>query len=238
MVNFYRLNERAYLLCFIWIVTFNSMDIEGIIGLGILTHATLGAVALLFGAVALLAKKGSKIHKGSGRIFYLSMVVSAVLSLLIATSPGHENPFLFSIGLFSLYFLVMGLRSLRYKRGKISYTLDMIIASLIAVIGVVMIMYPLVFEGKMNIVLVVFGTAAFVFGLRDLLRFRSPAKLRESWLQLHLGKMTGGYIAAVSAFLVVNQILPGLWNWFLPSVVGSIYIAYWMRRVRKVETGK
>ena len=78
----------------------------------------------------------------------------------------------------------------------------------------------------------VFGTAALVFGLRDLLRFRSPVKLRESWLQLHLGKMTGGYIAAVSAFLVVNQVLPSLLNWFLPSVVGSIYIAYWMRSVK------
>ena len=194
------------------------MDFEGIIGLGIVTHAALGGVALLFGAIALLAKKGSAIHKGSGRIFYMSMVVSALLSLLIASSKGHENPFLFSIGLFSLYFLIMGLRSLRYKRVKISYTLDIIIAAFIVVIGIAMIIYPLVLEGNFNIVLTVFGAAAVVFGIRDLLRFRSPVKLRASWLQLHLGKMTGGYIAAVSAFLVVNQVLPSLLNWFLPSI--------------------
>jgi len=43
--------------------------------------------------------------------------------------------------------------------------------------------------------------------------------------------MTGGYISAVTAFFVVNEILPGLWNWFIPTLIGSIYIAFWMKKV-------
>ena len=43
--------------------------------------------------------------------------------------------------------------------------------------------------------------------------------------------MTGGYISAVSAFFVVNDILPGLWNWFMPGIVGGIYINYMIRKL-------
>ena len=45
--------------------------------------------------------------------------------------------------------------------------------------------------------------------------------------------MTGGYIDAVSVFFVVNQILPSVWNWFVPTLVGSIYIAYWINKLNK-----
>ena len=61
-------------------------------------------------------------------------------------------------------------------------------------------------------------------------------RIRKGWLKLHLGKMTGGYIAAVSAFFVVNQILPGISNWFVPSVVGSVFITYWMNKLNKPKT--
>lgn len=45
--------------------------------------------------------------------------------------------------------------------------------------------------------------------------------------------MTGGYISAVTAFFVVNQILINLWNWFLPGVIGGIYITFWIRKLKK-----
>ena len=48
--------------------------------------------------------------------------------------------------------------------------------------------------------------------------------------------MTGGYIAAVSAFFVVNQILPGIWNWFVPGIIGSGYITYWMIKLNKKKS--
>ena len=50
---------------------------------------------------------------------------------------------------------------------------------------------------------------------------------------MHLGKMMGGYISAVTAFFVVNQIIPGMWNWFVPGVVGGVYISYWMMKLTK-----
>ena len=196
-------------------------------------HAPLGAVALLTGGISLIAKKGSNAHKKSGKIFFFSMLFSAISAFIISVLPNHESPFLFSIGLFSTYFLVSGLRSLRFKQKEFELKTDKIIAYLIILTGISMILYPIVLYSKLNIILTVFGVVGIVFGLRDLKLFQDIQRIKKNWLKLHLGKMTGGYIAAVSAFFVVNQILPGIWNWFVPGIIGSGYITYWMIKLNK-----
>lgn len=196
-------------------------------------HAPLGGIALLVGGVALLAKKGSHMHKTMGKVFYYSMLFSAIAAFIISMLPNHKSPFLFSIGLFSTYFLLSGIRSLAYKQSGFNLKKDKIIAYSIVITGLCMMIYPVILNGKLNIILTVFGLTGLVFGIKDLRLFKNEKKLKASWLKLHLGKMTGGYIAAVSAFFVVNQILPGIWNWFVPGILGGVYISYWMVKVDK-----
>ena len=109
-------------------------------------HAPLGGIALLAGKVSLMAKKGSKIHKKFGKIFFFSMLFSAISAINISVLPNHESPFLFSIGLFSTYFLVSGLRSLKFKQKEFELKTDKIIAYLITLIGISMILYA--FRGR------------------------------------------------------------------------------------------
>jgi uncharacterized membrane protein len=196
-------------------------------------HAPLGGIALLAGGIALIVKKGNSIHKKSGIIFFYTMLISAITSFIISILPNHESPFLFSIGLFSSYFLISGIRSLNFKRKEFSLRIDKIIAYLIIIVGICMVLYPVILHSKLNIILTVFGIVGLVFGIRDLRHFKDLNHLKKSWLKLHLGKMSGGYIAAVTAFFVVNQILPGIWNWFVPGILGSVYITYWMKKVNK-----
>ena len=196
-------------------------------------HAPLGGIALLTGGISLIAKKGNNVHKKSGRVFFFSMLFSAISAFIISVLPNHESPFLFSIGLFSTYFLISGLRSLKFKQKEFQLKTEKIIAYLITLTGIVMILYPVLLFSKLNIILTVFGVVGIVFGLRDLKLFKDIKRLKKNWLKLHLGKMTGGYIAATSAFFVVNQILPGIWNWFVPGIIGSGYITYWMIKLNK-----
>ena len=196
-------------------------------------HAPLGGIALLTGGIALIVKKGNNVHKKSGKIFFFSMLFSAISAFIISVLPNHESPFLFSIGLFSTYFLISGLRSLNFKKKEFQLRTDKIIAYMITLTGIAMILYPVLLFSKLNIILTVFGVVGIVFGLRDLKLFKDIKRLKKNWLKLHLGKMTGGYIAAVSAFFVVNQILPGIWNWFIPGIIGSGYITYWMIKLNK-----
>jgi hypothetical protein len=160
------------------------------------------------------------------------MIISAVIALLIACLPGHHSPFLFSIGLFSLYFLITGYSALRFKKKIDRVTIDIIGNISMLVIASCMVLLPLIIYGVVNIVLLVFGLLGILAALNTIRVLRKKEMLKERWLRMHLGNMMGGYIAAVSAFAVVNQILPGIYNWFVPGIIGGVYIYYWMRKIR------
>lgn len=201
----------------------------------IFIHAVTGGIALVAGAFAIGSNKGKLIHRRGGKCFFYSMLVSAITALVIAVLPGHENAFLFCIGIFSLYFLIAGFRALAYKNGISDLRYDKLLSILVIFISLAMLLYPILLEGAINIVLMVFGIVGLVFGLRDFSNYRTPKKLQQNWLRIHLGKMMGAYIAAVSAFLVVNQFLPSLLNWFLPTVFGVIFITYWILKIKKKD---
>ena len=184
-------------------------------------HAGFGGIALVTGAISLIARKGSVIHKKSGKVFYFTMLTSALLALVISLMPNHESPFLFAIGIFSSYFLIGGYRSVKFKSNNSNLLKDKVIAGLIILTGFLMITYPIVLTGNADIVLVVFGVI-------DLLLFRNSNKARKNWMKIHLSKMISGYVAAVTAFVVVNHWIPGVWAWFTPPILGNIYLTYWL----------
>ena len=176
------------------------MMLEGMAQTLILVHAVLGGLALLLGAIALAAKKGKTLHKRAGKGFYYSMLATAGTALVVSMLPNHESPFLFSIGVFSSYFVISGFRSIRFGLKEFNLAMDRWLAYAITTTGVIMILYPLVLEGQLNVVLLTFGTVAIVIGVRDVVLFQDRTRLRKGWLKLHLGKMVGAYIAAVTAF--------------------------------------
>ena len=197
----------------------------------IICHATLGGLALLAGLIAIIAKKGLKLHRVSGKIFFFSMLSSAFVALLVSILPSHLNPFLFSIGIFSSYFIVTGYLALRFKKEIINLKIDKVLAGLMFLTGVFMVFFPIIYAGEFNIILGVFGLFSMGMAVLDLMSYRSPENLRKNWVKAHLGKMLGGYISAVTAFVVVNQLLPGIYAWFVPGVVGGFYIANWNRKI-------
>lgn len=211
---------------------------ESFIQVLIYIHAGLGGLALVGGLVALSTQKGGRWHRGGGSVFFWAMSVSALLATMIALLPGHWNPFLFAIGIFTLYLVVSGRLALRYKSMKTSADLqfDKLVSWAMIIIGVGMVGYPaiqILTVGNAGIVLAIFGAIGLSLALRDLRYFKNLERLRQNWLRLHLNKMIGGFIAATTAFFVVNEVLPGLWGWLAPTAVGTIFIAYWTRKVQK-----
>lgn len=211
------------------------MKTEQIIRTLIYTHAIFGGIALASGSISLIAKKGNLIHKKSGKLFFYAMLLSAFTALLISISPKHENPFLFSIGIFSAYLIVTGYRALNFKNKNIDLVTDKIIAWIMLVTGALMILYNPVINQKINIVLTVFGAIGSFLAARDLILFKNASALGSSWLKLHLGKMIGGYIAATTAFVVVNNFFPSVYGWFIPGIIGGVYINYWTTKLKKKD---
>ena len=196
-------------------------------------HAAFGGIALLAGLVSIIAKKGKNIHRKSGLIFFYSMMLSGIIAMIVAVLPNHESPFLFAVGIFSLYFVLTGNRALNFKRKKTDLKIDKLISIIMITTGVLMILLPIILTKSINIVLVVYAIVGIIFSVSDLILFRNPERLRKGWLKLHLGKMLGGYISATTAFVVVNEFFPSFYGWFIPGIVGGFVIAYWMRKMNK-----
>ncbi|NNE55429.1 MAG: DUF2306 domain-containing protein, partial [Flavobacteriales bacterium] len=174
-------------------------------------HAAFGGLALAAGVLALSTKKGGKIHKLGGRIFYYAMLGSVILALIIASSPSHFNSFLLAIGLFSLYFVLAGKRALRHRGMEFNLSLDRLLAWFIFIIGFTMILLPMLIQREINVLLTIFGLLAIAFGIRDLRLIRDRSQMIKKRMISHVSKILAGYISAITAFFVVNNILPGIW---------------------------
>ncbi len=196
-------------------------------------HAAFGGIALLTGLISIIAKKGKPIHKKFGLIFFYSMMLSGIIAMIVAVLPKHESPFLFAVGIFSMYFVLTGKRALNFKRKDPDLKIDKWISIIMILTGIFMILMPILLTKSINITLVVFAIVGIIFSVRDLTLFKNPERLRKGWLKLHLGKMFGGYISATTAFVVVNEFFPSFYGWFIPGIVGGFIIAYWIRKINK-----
>ena len=206
---------------------------EQFITILIIIHASFGGIALLSGTLSVIAEKGNKLHRKSGLAFFYSMMFCGFSAFVIALLPGHESPFLIGVGIFSLYFVFTGYRALRLKRKLVNVTLDKAVAIFMFLSGIAMIGYHPLFLAKINLVLTPFGMIGILFSIQDLRLFRNPDKFKSFWLRQHLTRMLAGYIAAITAFVVVNQLLPGVVGWLLPGVVGAVIITFWNRKVKQ-----
>jgi uncharacterized membrane protein len=217
----------------IFSILVTKMETQQLIQLLIHVHVGLGIAALAAGLLAIVSKKGQTLHKKAGLLFYYTMLTTALLALLISVMPQHENPFLFAIGIFSTFFILTGYRALRFKHPNPNLTADKWIATVMLITGLAMVLVPLLVYQKINVVLAVFGVLGVVFSVRDLKLYQHPEKLKPNWLKMHLGNMMGGYIAATTAFLVNVNVLPGIYGWFAPGLLGGIYITFWMRKLNR-----
>jgi hypothetical protein len=198
----------------------------------ILVHAALGGIALLAGAISLIATKGRRWHRTSGSVFYYALLASVILSLGVALTPSHYNPFLFQVGLFSIYFLVQGKRGLLYGRVDHRFHYDRLLHVLMCAVGIAMVGWAFTLPQGIHQVSLAFGLFAIGISVSSLRALRTEQRVRQQWLLWHIRGMVGGYIAATTAFLVVNQWLPGISNWFVPGIVGGAIIAWHAHRVR------
>ena len=206
---------------------------ETAIRTAIYIHAFFGGIGLLSGTLSLVTKKGGKVHKQSGKWFVIGMLVSSGLSLPIACMPGHHNPFLFLIGVFTIYMVLVGKRVLRFKRKTAQVSkLDWGITITMTLLSVLMILCGILNSFGNNVLFIFFGIISLMLCFQDFRFWRKPRRSKTGWLAQHIGKITGAYIASVTAFLVGGMKMQGLMVWILPSIIGNTFIIYYIIKVR------
>ena len=204
-------------------------------------HIAGGALGLLAGTAVIARAKGDRVHRRIGRAFAAGMITAGLTSLVMAVL--HPNVFLFIVGVFTLYLVGTGMRYNRLRglgRGERPAAIDYGLTGAMAVFGVAFLAYggyALARGGTMGTVLLVFGAIGLLSVRQDVGNYRGRVKSPRYWLLAHVARMMGAYIAALTAFLVVNaehlpSAVPGVVWWLLPTAVLVPFIVRWNRGIR------
>lgn len=198
-------------------------------------HAFFGGLGLITGIGSVIVKKGSVVHKKMGKLFSIGMLVSSLISLPISCMPNHDNVFLFLIGLFTIYLVLAGNRALTFKTKKQADMTDKLISGSMVCFSVLMILngtYGLVNGSSINVLFLFFGGFGLFMSIQDFRFYKASKKFKNTWLRLHIGKMIGALIASITAFIVAGLGIGNIVAWTLPTIIGTLYIIYWKRKLK------
>ncbi|TAG45158.1 MAG: DUF2306 domain-containing protein [Cytophagia bacterium] len=203
-------------------------------------HIVGGFVGLLSGTLNIVRQKGDKNHKIVGKIFFVSMLIGGTSSLVLSCL--RPNYFLFMVGVFTLYMVVSGQHYLKHKQqDKLgSNLIGWIITIFMLVVGLLLVSIVVLVIIKSNsfgFVFITFGSIGLIFVRQDFKNYNNKTNIKNYWLIAHLQRMTGCFIAALTAFLVVNaqyfpEQIPSFIYWLLPTIILTPLIIKWSREYK------
>ena len=211
----------------------------------ILSHVIAGISSLLMGlASAFIGKKGGKLHRQLGKIFFWSMFWVFVSAMLIISFV-RFNSFLMVIAVFSFYMAFSGYRVLKIKKTMKVAAIDWIAAVVTILFGLTMfgmgINYLIQsdFSSVLGYLSLFFGFFTAQTGWENYRGFKKLAEAEKMWWWFaHMNSMSGSLIASITAFLVQNGRIFNLpsemgWiPWVLPAIVGFPLVSYSIRKYR------
>lgn len=216
------------------------MNTELLFKILLIIHIIAGSIGLLTGTLNIARKKGDTLHKNVGLFFLYGMLINGVAGIFMSLI--HSNLFLFIVGVFSIYMAATGQRYLSLKRlnkGEKAKSIDWILSCVMLLFGIGFLVYGAVLLFKSNnfsIVLLVFGFISCSMVLKDFKNYQGKNTIKNFWLLLHIQRMVGSYIAAATAFLVVNNtFLPGIVAWLLPTVILTPLLFKWSNKYKIVS---
>ena len=210
---------------------------ETIFTILLIIHIIAGSIGLLTGTINIIKKKGDKAHKSVGKFFFYSMLINGFAGLIMSLI--HRNDFLLIVAVFSIYMVATGQRFLSLKqlhKEQKPKAIDWILTYTMLVFAFLFITYGsylLINKVNFGIVLLVFGVVSCLMAIKDIKVYKGNIKEKNYWLLLHIQRMVGSYIAALTAFIVVNNhFMPGIVGWLLPTVIFTPLIVKWTKQYR------
>lgn len=217
---------------------------------GVMVHVLAGALGLLFGYVALFAKKGATVHRKSGLLFVFVMLTMSLSGAVMAALEWNEGSII--AGLLAAYLVTTALLTVRplttvrrrFEIGAMVLALTMGAASL--ALGVDAFRSPGGARGGIPFpVFLMFGGVSLLAGIGDVRMIRSAPQQRVPRLTRHLWRMCYAlWIAAASFFLGPRErvakvlpdalVVPGVLA--IPVLTVLVVMLYWLWRVRARRT--
>jgi uncharacterized membrane protein len=211
---------------------------ENFFSLLLFGHIVGGTIGLLCGILIFVLRKGSKSHGNLGKLFIVGMLSAGFTSLLMAVI--HPNTFLFMVGVFTIYLVGTGARFIFTKSPSANQAIDRFLQ-----LGMIASGLALIYQGFREIitgnsfgsVFIVFASIGLVMVWQDFQTGKKEIQDKKAYIRLHLQRLGGGFIASMTAFLVVNvRELPEwfpLWAlWLFPTLLLSPLISFWSKKYK------
>jgi uncharacterized membrane protein len=212
-------------------------------------HILSGAIALLFGVLALCVRKGGRVHRASGDVFVVSMLVMAISAgVLGAVRPGQTiNIF---IAGFTLYLVATSWLTAKRKE-KVAGPPE-IIALLVSLLlclpfalidfqiatGVTIFKSAFKIEGPILIALCVFSAIMATAAIGDLRVVLGRGVSGGARISRHLWRMCFALALTFGSAFTNGfaRLLPGPYHvpriFFAPQLLMLLVLLYWIVRVR------
>ena len=199
-------------------------------------HIFCGFALVVVGLLPILTRKGSRLHRLSGRTFVILM--SVLLAAAWTMTIVHFNAYFAALSATATLTLFSGVRVLRRKRPDLdprqrATALDWIVTlTVLAIGGWVLFLVVTGQTGRNGAVAMALVYGAFTLGGWDLWRFARPMDWPFSpdlWTYEHLLKMLGAYGAVLSAFSGnFLTFLPTPWSQLWPTLVFQPIALIWI----------
>ncbi len=209
-----------------------------------IVHVVAGSVVMLVAPAALFVRKGGRWHRRWGHAFAIAMAVVLLSASFMWESKGHL--FLFVLSLVSAYLIFSGYRIVRRRRRRErdgrDDAFDLATAGLACASGLWLVAIALGARNELMRSLApivgALGVVAISFAANDVRGLvRKPSRI--GWLLAHFSAMIAAYISAVTAFVVINvHAVPMSLRWIVPSALGSLLIASYSIRYRRLSLSK
>jgi uncharacterized membrane protein len=207
----------------------------------VIFHALAGAAGIGSGAIALFTRKGGRVHRTAGTVFFIAMMTAAATAIWLAYTIG-DTGFMVS-GVLILYLLATGWMTARRRPGQTGRF--EIVAFLLAAIGAAASFYFWIQSVQAGTALLG-GIPAFIFSvvaslaaaadLSVILRRGLSGKQR---IARHLWRAHVGLFAAVGSFFpgqlqffpeFIQQVRPVILL-FIPSFLIIALMLFWLARI-------
>lgn len=202
----------------------------------LIVHISAGLCAVVVGLLPILSRKGSRLHRLSGRVF--AGLVITLLACAWAMTALRPDAYFLALSAAATLTLFSGLRVLGRKRPDLNpderaRPLDWIVT--LAVVGIGCLTLWMAMTGHSDAppqILIALAYGSLSMGVWDVWRFVRPLDWPFSprlWTYEHLWKMLGAYSAVLSAFSGnFLATLPSPWSALWPTVLFQSLTVIWI----------
>ena len=216
----------------------------------LVTHIVAGALALVSGVVAICARKGGALHRLSGRVFFVSMLIMATFAgYLAVTVPGQFVNLIISV--FTAYLVTTAWMTVRREPGAVGAPERIaLVVSFCLCAPFVLLSFQLAtgmtpfFKSAVSltgpVLIAIYGFTAVIVSaaIADARVVLAGGVAGAPRIARHLWRMCLGLtLASGSAFTNgFARFLPGPYHvplaFFLPQFVPLALLVFWMIRLR------